>query len=120
RLGGPAAEHTVDRLCRTIPMVVGKLAAAPEGAAVRVVIEPGRDGEVARDLHVEVHDGRARSVGVPTSPPVATVRFTTEAFVQLANGRRAERDGGVDLTGVTLDGDLDLARRIVTNFNQMI
>lgn len=119
-LGGPAAEHTVDRLCRTIPMVVGKRAATPDGAAVRITIEPQRDGEVARDLYLEVHEGRARYVDAPPTPPVAWVSFATEAFVQLANGRRADTDGSVDLTGVVLDGDLDLATRIATNFNQMI
>lgn len=119
-LSGRAAEHTVDRLCRTIPMVVGKRAGAPEGAAVRVTIEPERAGEVARDLHIEVHEGRARYVDEPSNPPVATVRFTTEAFVQLANGRRPDPDGVVDLAGVTFEGDVALARKIATNFNQMI
>ena len=119
-LSGPAAEHTVDRLCRTVPMVVGKRASAPEGAAVRVVIEPQRPGEVARDLSVEIRDGRARYVDAPTAPPLATVRFTTEAFVRLANGRRLTPDGSPDLSGVSLEGDSALAGKIATNFNQMI
>lgn len=114
-LSGAAAEHTVDRLCRTIPMVVGKRAEAPDGAAVRITIAPERDGEVARDLFVEVHDGRARYVDAPAGTPRASVRFTTAAFVRLANGR-----GTDEHSGVILDGDRELAGRIVGNFSQMI
>ncbi len=49
-LGGPAAEHTVDRLLRTIPIVVGKRAATPEGGAVVIDIT----GDVSRHVVCEV------------------------------------------------------------------
>jgi len=111
-LDGPAAEHTIGRLVRTIPIVVGKRAAAPEGRAVRIVIA----GNVERDLTCEVNGGRAGFVDRPAAPPLATVMFTTEAFVQLANGRRLPDD----LTGVTIDGDAELGRNVATRFNMMI
>ena len=112
RLDGPAAEHTVDRLVRTIPIVVGKRAATPEGRAVRLVITD----PVERDLLCEVNGGRAAFIERSAQEPIATVRFTTEAFVQLANGRRP----GDDLTGVTIDGDAELGRKVATQFNMMI
>jgi uncharacterized protein (TIGR03083 family) len=112
RLDGPAAEHTVDRLVRTIPLVVGKRAATPEGRAVRVVIS----GAVARDLLCEVNGGRAAFVERSAQPPLAVVTFTTEAFVELANGRRPADD----LTGVTVEGDAELGRKVAGRFNMMI
>ena len=112
RLDGPAAEHTVDRLVRTIPIVVGKRAATPEGRAVRIVVT----GPVERDLLCEVNGGRAAFVDQAAQPPLATVMFTTDAFVELANGRRPADD----LDGVTIDGDAELGHNVATQFNMMI
>ena len=44
--GGPCAEHTIDRLIRTLPIVVGKRAATPEGESVSITIS----GAVHRTL----------------------------------------------------------------------
>ncbi len=63
-LDGAAAEHTIDRLIRTLPIVVGKRAACPEGAAVTVRIT----GPVERIVHCEVHDGRAAIVDAAGRP----------------------------------------------------
>lgn len=112
RLEGPAAEHTVDRLVRTIPIVVGKRAATPEGRAVRIVVS----GPVERDLLCEVNGGRAAFVEQSAQPPLATVTFTTEAFVELANGRRPADD----LTGVTIEGDAEIGYKVASQFNMMI
>jgi uncharacterized protein (TIGR03083 family) len=57
-LAGPAAEHTVDRLLRTLPIVIGKRAATPEGGAVVVDIA----GDVTRHVVCEVTGGRAAIV----------------------------------------------------------
>jgi uncharacterized protein (TIGR03083 family) len=112
RLDGPAAERTVDRLVRTIPIVVGKRAATPEGRAVRLVVT----GPVERDLLCEVNGGRAAFVEHSARPPLAIVTFTTEAFVELANGRRPADD----LTGVAIEGDAELGRKVASQFNMMI
>src|SRR4029079_2733809 len=83
-LGGAAAEHTVDRLLRTIPIVVGKRAATPEGRAVIIDIIGG----VQRHIVCEVKDGRAAMVDAPALDPLATITLDSEVFIVLATGRR--------------------------------
>src|SRR6185295_5947606 len=82
-LAGPAAEHTIDRLLRTVPIVVGKRAATPEGGAVVIDIT----GDVSRHVVCEVTGGRAAIVAAATSEPLATITLDSEAFVVLATGR---------------------------------
>ena len=110
-LSGAAAEHTVDRLVRTIPIVVGKRAATPEGGAVAINISDGVD----RQLICEVRNGRAAFVDTATSPPLATIGLTTAAFVMLAAGRRTS-----DQVAAQVSGDAELAQRVLSQFNMMI
>lgn len=112
-LGGPAAEHTVDRLLRTIPLVVGKRAATPEGAAVVIDIT----GDVSRHVVCEVNGGRAAVVERSAREPVAVVVLDSEAFIIVATGRRTAAMIG---ERIDLSGDEVLARKIVDNFNMMI
>jgi uncharacterized protein (TIGR03083 family) len=112
-LTGPAAEHTVDRLLRTIPVVIGKRAATPEGGAVVVDIT----GEVTRHVVCEVTDGRAAVVATATAEPLATITLDVEAFVVLATGR-CHVAGIADRIG--LAGDQALGQRVVDNLNMMI
>ena len=112
-MAGPAAEHTIDRLLRTIPIVVGKRAATPEGGAVVLEI----CGDVDRHVVCEVTGGRAAIVDAATHEPLATIRLDPETFVVLATGRRpaasmAER--------IAVTGDQSLGRRVVDNLNMMI
>ena len=112
-LGGPAAEHTVDRLLRTIPIVVGKRVSTPEGRAV--VIDIG--GDINRHVVCEVVDGRAKIVQAPSTEPMAVVTLDAEAFLVLATGRctaasLADR--------IRLAGDQSLGQRVVDNLNMMI
>ena len=86
-LSGPAAEHTVDRLMRTIPIVVGKRAATPEGGAVVIDITGG----VSRHVVCEVKGGRAAIVDAPPLEPLATIALDSETFIVLATGRRPAR-----------------------------
>lgn len=110
-LSGPAAEHTIDRLLRTVPIVVGKRAACPEGRAVRLVITGG----VERDVICEVNGGRAGFVAEPAAEPLATVTIGVETFVRLANGRPQSTDDDV-----TISGDEALGEAFVANLNMMI
>ena len=110
-LSGPAAELTIDRLIRTIPIVVGKRAATPEGDAVAIDITGG----VERHLICEVQGGRASLVGEASHEPVATIGLSTESFVVLASGRRR-----ADQVTATIAGDDDLAQRVLTRFSMMI
>ncbi len=112
-LSGPAAEHTIDRLLRTIPIVVGKRAATPEGRAVVVDIT----GEVSRHVVCEVNGGRAAIVAAATFEPLATVTLDTEAFVVLATGRRTATSIA---DRIDLAGDQALGQCVVDNLNMMI
>ena len=111
--GGPAAAHTIDRLLRTIPIVVGKRAATPEGGAVVIDIT----GEVSRHVVCEVTGGRAAIVESATDEPIATVVLDSDTFLVLATGRRAASA----LAGrIGLSGDQALGQRVVDNLNMMI
>jgi uncharacterized protein (TIGR03083 family) len=115
-LGGPAAEHTIDRLLRTVPIVVGKRAATPEGRAVafHITADPALGG-VVRDLVCEVQNGRAAVVATPQQPPLATITIGTEGFLVLATGRRT-----ADQVTATIEGDQELGRAVLGKFNMMI
>lgn len=110
-LSGMAAEHTIDRLIRTVPIVVGKRAGTPEGGAV--VIEIGQG--VERHLVCEVREGRAALVAAPSAPPLCTIVLSTDAFVVLATGRGTATD-----VPAQVSGDADLASRVLSQFNMMI
>lgn len=110
-LSGPAAELTIDRLLRTIPIVVGKRAATPEGGAVVIDITGG----VTRHLVCEVTGGRAALVAAPTNPPLCTITLDTEAFLVLATGRRRSDD-----VQASVQGDSSLGAAVLGNFNMMI
>ena len=111
--GGPSAEHTIDRLIRTIPIVVGKRAQTPEGGTVVVEIT----GAVKRTVATTVVDGRAQ---VSTEvPPVVltTITFDSDVFLQLATGRATHTELGSD---IAITGDSELGTRVVSQFNMMI
>lgn len=106
----PAAEHTIDRLLRTIPIVVGKRAKTPEGRGVVIEIT----GPVRRSVPVLVTNGRAAVVD-SVSDPIASLKMDSNTFCALAMGR-------VDPLSATVDivGDQELGKAITTNFNMMI
>lgn len=112
-LDGPAAEHTVDRLLRTLPIVVGKRAATPEGRAVVVDLT----GPVERHIVCEVNGGRASVVESPSDEPLATIRMDSETFVVLANGRRS---ASAMADRISITGDTALGQKVVDNLNMMI
>lgn len=110
---GPAAEHTIDRLLAGVPMVVGKRAAAPEGASVVIELT----GPVRREHTVTVRDGRARPGERPASP-TAVVTADSSTFAELAAGR-ADPEAVIEAGRVTWTGDAALARKVAENLNIM-
>ena len=108
-----SAAHTIDRLIRTLPIVIGKRAGTPEGDAVQFVIT----GPIERTLTYEVQGGRATQVDTPSKAPVATVSVDSDTFACLALGRRP---GAELMEWIALDGDTELGRRIVDGLNMMI
>ena len=112
-LSGPAAEHTIDRLIRTIPIVVGKRAGTPDGASVVIDITGG----VQRHIVCTIVDGRAAIVKDEPEAPVTRLTMDTETFLILATGRRA---ADTMLSSVEMAGDTALGNKIVTSLNMMI
>lgn len=112
-LDNESAHHTIDRLTRTLPIVVGKRAATAEGDAVTIELT----GPVQRSLTYEVVGGRATQVPAPTKPAVAIVRMDSDAFATLALGRCSATVFG---DRIVVDGDEDLGRKVVDQLNMMI
>jgi len=97
-----AAAHAASYLAESLPVVVAKRAAAPEGTTVTLDVA-GHD-----PVGVAVGgDGRGALVDPPASPTV-TLRTDRESFVLLAGGRRPEAAERVEVAG-----DTDLGSRIL-------
>ena len=108
-----SAELSVDRLCRTLPMVVGKRAQTPDGASVVINII----GPVKRKFVISVIDGRATVVETPKDKPVMEISFDSNTFVELATGRTP----GEQLRDkIEITGDVALGERVANSLNMMI
>ena len=112
-LSGPAAEHTIDRLIRTVPIVVGKRAATPDGQSVVIDITGG----VQRHVVCTIVDGRAKVVSQEPEAPLARITMDTETFLVLATGRRNADDVNEK---INYSGDTDHGRKITSALNMMI
>lgn len=110
---GPAAQSTIDRLLGTLPMVIGKRSATPEGETVNFRIT----GPVNRSLFITVLNGRAAVVD--SSPINVRTSFSIDSntFVALATGRTTSEAAA---THWSATGDQELALRIAQNLNMMI
>ena len=109
--GGPAAEHTIDRLIRTIPIVVGKRAGTPEGGAVVILVT----GDVTRTITTTIVDGRGQVTDTVPANALCTISMDSDAFLQLATGRAPHTE-----IAYTIDGDNELGTKVVSQFNMMI
>jgi hypothetical protein len=99
----------LDEISTGLGFVVGKRAGAPQGSSVTFALT----GPAGRDVHVVV-DGRAAVVPRLDGPATATLRTDVLTFTRLAGGR------STDTGGVTVDGDADLAGRVLANLAFMI
>ena len=111
--GGPVAEHTIDRLIRTLPIVVGKRAATPEGDTVTFEL----NGPVVRTIPITVVNGRAAIVEQAPSSSRTTIEMDSSTFLALATGRGAP---SAWTSKVHVSGDHELGSRVVTQMNMMI
>ena len=107
------AELSVDRLCRTLPMVVGKRAKAPEGSVSVVKIT----GPVQRNIMITVKDGRAAVIESSDVAPIVEIEFDSNTFNQLATGRATSEQLRQKIKIV---GDVALGERVVGALNMMI
>ena len=103
---GPAVDGALTYFFKLVPFVVGKRAGAPEGASV--VFDVGN-----RIVPVQVIDGRAALVETEPSSPTTRLTMDAATFAALVGGRTASADG------VTIDGDHDLADRVLSNLALM-
>ena len=112
---GPVVVHSMDRMARAMPFVVGKKAAAPDGTTVVFAVT----GPAGRTMAISVDGGRANFLD--TSPANSNLRLTmdVETFTCLGNGRW---EGGHALASgkVRIDGDRMLGEAIVTRMNFMV
>ncbi|MEY4009933.1 MAG: hypothetical protein RLZZ93_625 [Actinomycetota bacterium] len=111
--GGPAAEHTIDRLIRTVPIVVGKRAATPEGRTVVVRIT----GAVERTVVTTVREGSAAMGGDVPADALCDISMDSDVFLQLATGRG---EPAALAAQCTVSGDAEHARKVLLQFNMMI
>ncbi|MGO4257647.1 maleylpyruvate isomerase family mycothiol-dependent enzyme [Marmoricola sp. RAF53] len=101
----PAADHTLARLGRALPMVLGKRVAPAAGTSVRLDVTG-----TAHSWSVLIgDDGRATAVEQLADPTVL-ITLSPEDFVVLAGGRRP-----VEATEPTYDGDAALGRAVLSN-----
>lgn len=110
--GGPSAEHTIDRLIRTVPMVVVKRAGLPAGSGVVITVT----GAVSRTIVVTNADGKG-ALGGNGDDAVCTITMDSDIFLQLGMGRG---EPGLLARQCDVSGDIDIASRILSNFTMMI
>ena len=112
---GPVVTHSMNRMARAMPFVVGKKAAAPEGSTIVFEIT----GAAGRSMAIGVAGGRATFLETP--PAVADVRLTmdVETFTCLGNGRWEGSDT-LAWDKVSIQGDRKLGEKIVAQMNFMV
>jgi uncharacterized protein (TIGR03083 family) len=103
---GNVAEAALEEATRALGYLVGKRAAAPDGAVVGIELT----GPLRRRLTVVV-DGRARLVDEAPEPPTAVLRMSSSRYLRLGGGRTGDRED------VELGGDQVLARRVLDNLD---
>ena len=81
---GPGSQAVLDRCDATMPFVVGKRVAPPDGTTVRFVVT----GVLGRQVTVAVSDGRAVAVPVDSARrPPRPLSIDQETFWRLGFGR---------------------------------
>ncbi len=103
------ADHSIARIERGLPFVVGKKAGAPQGAAV--VFEVTGKNPLVVPIGVE-----GRAAVLDQAPPAPTVRLTMDrrTYSRLAGGRWPGRRA-LDEHRVVIEGDAELGERVITN-----
>jgi uncharacterized protein (TIGR03083 family) len=110
----PAAELTLDTMATAMPFVVGKKVGAPEGSTVVFSLsEP-----LAREVAIQVVDGRAKLLDAPPAEATTRLTMSTITFERLGCGR-VDPDAVVAAGDVSITGDEALGRRVVGAMNYM-
>ena len=113
---GVGEAMTLDRCARTMPFVVGKRVAPPDGTSVLFSVV----GVMGRKLHVRMHDGRAEVAPLgPAEEPSVTLSMDQEAFWRLGFGR-VEPTRVVATGQVRIEGDIAIGHRVLDSMAFMI
>ncbi len=113
--GGAGELLSLDRCDKAMPFVVGKKAAAPDGASVVFDVS----GPEARRFAVVMSGGRGRmAFGVPDTSTVE-LHMDQATYWRLGFGRVAPAEV-LAAEGVTFDGDTGLGRAVVSSMSFMI
>jgi putative sterol carrier protein len=110
-LDGPAADAALARILITMPFVIGKQVAPPEGSTVVFDLSPPLPGRAAVRM-----EGRARRLDEMPATPTVTVTTDGETFTRLACGR-SDPASVLASGAVTFGGDAALGRRVVESLN---
>jgi len=106
---GAGETVVLDRCVQTMPYVVGKRVAPPDGTSVLFVVT----GALDRTVRVVMADGRAMSEPVGSGPPPSvTLTLDQHAFWRLGLGRAAPA-AAVAAGEVQVDGDAALGFRVL-------
>jgi len=113
-LDGPAVVHSIGRVTRAMPMVVGKRAGAPDGAAVVFVVE----GPASAVVPVVI-DGRAGLVDHVPPEPTVTLTMDVETYAAVGFGRWDPETVLAD-GRIRIDGDQELGLAVARAMNFMV
>jgi uncharacterized protein (TIGR03083 family) len=105
---GVGEQAVLDRCERTMPYVVGKRVAPPDGTTVRFVVT----GVLGRQVTVAVADGRAEAVPADGSEATTTLIVDQETFWRLGFGRIAP-PRAVAAGQARVAGDIALGHRVL-------
>ena len=110
---GVAVEVTLDELTTALGFVVGKKAGARPGDRITFSLTDGGEhgGAVVREIHVEVAE-RAAVVDVLSGPATLTLTMPVGVMTRRCAGRVGPDEL---LDRIVIDGDRDLAERILRN-----
>lgn len=111
-LDSPAAQVTRDLLLAGLPKVVAKAAGAPAGSTV--VVDVTGPLEFLRTVRVDA-DGRGSIDAQVSLGPDVQLTVGWEDYLRLATGR--VRADGLPAGALTVDGDRELADRILASFS---
>ena len=114
-LEGPVAIHSVGRIARAMPFVVGKKAGAPDGTTVVFHIT----GNAGRVLSIVVEGSRARELEERPTNPAVQLTMDAETFACLGCGRWTPRES-LESGKVTIQGSQELGETILNQMNIMI
>jgi len=113
---GPGEATALDRCQQTMPYVVGKRVAPPDGSSVQFTVT----GPLGRQIVVTMEQGRARAAPAPPAgAPVVELGMDQETFWRLGFGRVAPAEA-LASDRVVVGGDAGIGRRVVESMAFMI